>query len=137
MALKVPIILISAAVAGSALAASASLTAARADRMVAACFAYARAHRGAINIWVYDSGGEVIRFERMDGAPAIGSPPDTFPPANGVTPFGTGIDPNGLAPADPGDIPVRDGNQTVGRVRVAGMGAAGDRACAETAAMAR
>ena len=134
---KVAMVVLSALVAGGALAANGALTAATSEKMVAACFAYARAHRGAVNIWVYDSNGEVLRFERMDGAPAIGSPPETLPPRNGLTPFGAVIDPNAATPGDQGDIPVRDGKETVGRVRVAGMGPAGDHACAEAAVEGR
>ena len=130
-------ILISALIAGSTLAAGVGLTAATADKMVAACFGYAKQHRGAVNVWVYDRNGEVIRFERMDGAPAVGSPRGTMPAGNNVTPFGAAIDPNALTPANAGDIAVREGNETIGRVRVAGMGATGDRACAEAAAAVR
>lgn len=115
-----PVVLISAVLAGSAFAAGGGLTPARADRMVAACFAYASAHQGAVSLWVYDSNGEVIRFERMDGAPPIGRP------------FGAA-----QTSETPGDLPVRDGNETVGRVRVEGMGATGDRACAQAAAATR
>ena len=44
--------------------------------------------------------------------------------------------PNSLAPADPGDVAILVDRQNLGRVRVAGMGAAGDRACAEAAVAA-
>lgn len=116
--------------AATANAANAGLTAIMADRMAQACFGYAKAHRAAVNIWIYNPDGEVIRFERMDGAPAIGSPPGI---AAGATPFGAAIDPNSLATADPGDVAITVGRQNLGRVRVAGMGAAGNRACAEAA----
>jgi uncharacterized protein GlcG (DUF336 family) len=101
--------------------------------MAQACFGYAKAHQGAVNFWIYNPAGEVIRFERMDGAPAMGSPPGI---AAGATPFGAATDPNSLTPADPGDIAIIVGRQNLGRVRVAGMGAAGDRACAEAAVAA-
>lgn len=124
-------------VAGSAASAAPALTAAMAEHMSAACVSYARSRHGAVNIWVYDRDGEVLHFERMDGAPLIGAAPGTLPPglAN-ATPFGSAIDPNASDPADPGDVPVRVAGQPAGRVRVSGMGAAPDRACAETAARA-
>src|SRR6185437_10537794 len=117
-------------------AANAGVTAAMADKMMHACFAYASAHRGAVNVWIYDRDGDVIRFERMDGAPAIGSVPGSLPPGRNVTPFGSEIDPNSLAPADPGDVAIVVDGQNLGRVRVAGMGPTGDRACAEAAVAA-
>jgi uncharacterized protein GlcG (DUF336 family) len=127
--------IISAAV--SSHAADTGLTAAAVDRMTAACFAYASAHGSAVNIWIYDRDGEVIRFERMNGAPAIGSAPGSLRPGRySATPFGSAVDPNSLAPADPGDIPIVANHQNFGRVRVAGMGPAGDRACAEAAVAA-
>ena len=113
------------------------LTAAAVDRMTAACFAYASAHGSAVNIWIYDRDGEVIRFERMNGAPAIGSAPGSLRPGRySATPFGSAIDPNSLAPADPGDIPIVANHQNFGRVRVAGMAPADDRACGEAAVAA-
>jgi len=128
-------ILLAGALSGAATAhaANAGLTAITADRMAQACFGYAKAHGGAVNIWIYNPDDEVIRFERMDGAPAIGSPPGI---AAGATPFGAATDPNSLTPADPGGVAVVVGRQNLGRVRVAGMGPAGDRACAEAAVAA-
>jgi uncharacterized protein GlcG (DUF336 family) len=127
-----------AAIAAATLAhgANAGLTAATADRMTRACFAYASAHRAAVNIWIYDRDGDVIRYERMDGAPAIGSVPGSLPPGRTLRPFGSAIDPNSLAPADPGDVAIDASGENLGRVRVAGMGPAGDRACAEAAVAA-
>ena len=105
--------------------------------MTAACFAYASARGSAVNIWIYDRDGEVIRFERMNGAPAIGSAPGSLPPGRySAPPFGAAVDPNSLSPADPGDIPIVVNRQNYGRVRVAGMGPADDRACAEAAVAA-
>jgi uncharacterized protein GlcG (DUF336 family) len=129
---RAPIILLSALVPASAFAAPATLTAATAEKMVSACLAYAQAHHGAVNVWVYDGNGEVIRFERMDGALTIASPPGTPP-----MPFGAAIDPNAGTPGSPGDIPVREAGETEGWIRVAGMGPGDDRACAEAAATAR
>jgi uncharacterized protein GlcG (DUF336 family) len=117
-------------------AASAGLTAATVDRMAQACFAYASAHGRAVNIWIYDRDGDVIRFERMNGAPAIGSPAGSAPAGRNSTPFGSAIDPNSLDPADPGDVAIVVDRQNLGRVRVAGMGPTGDRACAEAAVAA-
>ena len=130
-------ILIASALSGAATvgahAANVGLSAAVADRMAQACFAYAKAHGRAVNIWIYDRDGDVIRFERMDGAPAIGSPAGSAPVGRNSTPFGSAIDPNSLDPADPGDVAIVVGRQNLGRVRVAGMGPTGDRACAEAA----
>lgn len=113
-------------------AVAAEMTAVLADRMTAACMVYAKEHRGAVNIWVYDSTGQVVHFERMDGAPGIGSPPGS--PSQSGAAFGSAIDPDAFDPADPGDVPIRLGGEIFGRVRVAGMGPAGDRACALAAA---
>ena len=118
-------------------AADTGLTATAVDRMTAACFAYASAHGSAVNIWIYDRDGDIIRFERMNGAPAIGSAPGSLPPRRySATPFGSAIDPNSLAPADAGDIAIVANRQNFGRVRVAGMGPAEDRACAKAAVAA-
>jgi uncharacterized protein GlcG (DUF336 family) len=118
-------------------AADTGLTAAAVDRMTAACFAYASVHASAVNIWIYDRDGDLIRFERTNGAPAIGSAPGSLPPGRySATPLGSAIDPNSLSPADPGDIPIVVNRQNFGRVQVAGMGPAGDRACAEAAVAA-
>ena len=122
--------------ADAAGAANAGMTAAMAERMTNACVAFARAHGGAVNIWIYDRTGQVVHFERMDGAPLIGAPPGSLPPGNGsATPFGAATDPNAFDPASRNDVAVVIAGETVGRVRVAGMGAP-DRACAEAAAAA-
>jgi uncharacterized protein GlcG (DUF336 family) len=114
---------------------TASLNAAQAEKMAQACVAYARAHKGAVNIWVYDSAGEVLHFERMDGAPAIGSPVVTGPAILGSRgPSGTAVDPNAFDLADPGYLPINRNGRNIGGVRVAGMGPAGDRPCARAAA---
>jgi uncharacterized protein GlcG (DUF336 family) len=102
--------------------------------MTAACVSYAKAHHGAVNIWVYDSTGEVVHFERMDGAPGIGSPPGS--PPQGRIQFDAAIDPNAFDPADPGDVRVSVANQNIGRIRVQGMGPGADHACALAAAAA-
>ena len=116
--------------------AASGLTASLAERMAAACVAYARTHHGAVNIWIYNRDGEVVHFERMDGAPMIGAPPgSTSSLNNSATPFGVAIDPNAFDPASPGNIPVTVAGVDIGRVRVAGMGAP-DRACAEAAVAA-
>jgi heme-degrading protein len=127
-------LLIFAGMPNVARSAASGLTASLAKRMAAACVAYARAHHGAVNIWIYNRNGEVVHFERMDGAPMIGAPSGSTPSLNNsATPFGTAIDPNAFDPASPGDVPVTIAGVDIGRVRVAGMGAP-DRACAEAAA---
>lgn len=128
-------LLIFAGMQNVARSAASGLTASLAERMAAACVAYARAHHGAVNIWIYDRDGEVVHFERMDGAPMIGAPPGSTPSFNSATPFGAAIDPNAFDPASPGNIPVTAAGVDIGRVRVAGMGAP-DRACAEAAVAA-
>ena len=73
--------------------------------MAAACFAYASAYGSAVNIWIYDRDGGVIRFERMNGARVVGSLPGSLPAGrNFAPPFGAAIDPNSLLPADPGPL---------------------------------
>ncbi len=116
-------------------AAGAELTAATAERMAAACVAYARAHRSAVNIRVYDRDGDVIHFERMDGAPMIGAAPGSPPSgSNLVSPLGSAIDPNAFDPG-PGDVPVIVSGVNIGRVRIAGPGS-DDHGCAEAAVAA-
>ena len=128
---------VSAAPIVSAHGAGSGLTAVMAGRMAQACFAYAKSHRAAVNVWIYDRGGDVMRFERMDGAPAIGSPAGSASAGrNSATSLGFAIDPNSLDPADPGDVAIVVDRQNIGRVRVAGLGPAGDRTCAEAAVAA-
>jgi len=112
-----------------------TLNAAEAEKMAQACVAYATAHKGAVNIWVYNSAGEVLHFERMDGAPAVGSAVAGGPAILGSRPpAGTAVDPNAFDPADPGYLPINRNSRNIGGVRVAGMGPAGDRPCARAAA---
>ena len=70
------------------------LTIAIAKHMASACITYARMRKGAVNIWVYDTNGQVVHFERMGGAALIGAPPDV----TGNAVFGAAIDPNSLEP---------------------------------------
>src|SRR4051812_6157390 len=73
------IVLLAVAVAASATAAApqggapAVLSAATAEKMAGACIAYAKAHKGAVNIWIYDGAGAVLHFQRIDGAPRVGA----------------------------------------------------------------
>src|SRR5687768_4964662 len=41
-------------------------------KMAQACIAYARARNAAVNIWIYNERGELLHFQRMDGAPLQG-----------------------------------------------------------------
>ena len=84
--------------------------------------AYAREHQGAVNIWVYHAAGQVVHFERMDGARA--------------TAGGTALDPGPPDPSYPGTVAVMLNRENIGRVRVEGMGAAADHTCALAAAAA-
>ncbi len=108
-------------------AADQALTAAAAEKMAAACVAYAQAHNGAVNIWIFDASGGLLQFQRMDGAPPI-APLQEFELRDGF-----GLDPNR---AVLGGVSVRLRGQMVGTAKAAGMGAAGDLACAQEAAKA-
>jgi hypothetical protein len=104
-------------------------------RMARACIAYARANNAAVNIWIYNERGEMLHFQRMDGAPPMG-PSFNAGPQYGGDPFR-----NGPVVAIPDTssvdgVPVVLGGVTVGFVQAIGMGEAGDRACAEAAAAA-
>jgi len=101
-------------------------------KMAQACIAYARAHNAAVNIWIYNERGELLHFQRMDGAPQAG-PSFNAGPQYGGDPFL-----NGPVVAIPdtsadGGIPVVVNGRTVGSTRVEGMGDAGDLACAKAA----
>jgi uncharacterized protein GlcG (DUF336 family) len=109
--------------------------AATALKMAQACIAYARAHNGAVNIWIYNERGEMLHFQRMDGAPLMG-PSFNAGPQYGGDPFRTG--PVVAIPdtSASGGIPVVIGGTTVGFVQAIGMGEEGDLACAKAAAEA-
>src|SRR5512144_811946 len=49
-----------------------AVSSATALRMAQACIAYARALNGVVNIWIYNERGEMLHFQRMDGAPLTG-----------------------------------------------------------------
>jgi hypothetical protein len=104
-------------------------------KIAQACIAYARAHNGAVNIWIYNERGEMLHFQRMDGAPLLG--PSFFSgPQYGGDPFVNGPGPVVAIPdTSPVDaIPVVIDGKTVGSVQAAGLGGAEDRACAQAAA---
>jgi uncharacterized protein GlcG (DUF336 family) len=130
----VPALLASMLLAGSALAqqAPSGLTAETAQKMAEACVAFAKAHDGAVNIWVYDNNGGMLHFQRMDGAPR----PAPFA-GSGVAGLDSGYDSNDPAaftPSAPGAVPVMRDGRNAGTVRAAGMGPISDRACAQAAA---
>jgi uncharacterized protein GlcG (DUF336 family) len=126
--------LFAAAASGGALAqrVEKNLNAETAEKMAAACVAYAKARNAAVNVWVFDGQGALLHFQRMDGAPPAG--PSVGPGLQ----FGT-IDSflGGAGASSPqesaGGVPVVVDGSTVGTARAAGMGAAGDRACARAA----
>ena len=124
-----------AADAASAQRAAPAVTSAIAIRMVQACMAYARAHGGAVNIWIYNERGELLHFQRMDGAPLQG-PSFNSGPQYGGDPFLNGPGPVVAIPdTSPVDaVPVVVDGMTVGSAQAAGMGEEGDRACAKAAA---
>jgi uncharacterized protein GlcG (DUF336 family) len=102
--------------------------------MAQACIAYARAHNGAVNVWIFNDRRELMHFQRMDGAPQIG-PSFSSGRQYGGDPFL-----NGPGPAVPipdtsavGGVPVVMNGMTVAYVQAEGMGDTGDRACAEAA----
>ena len=101
-------------------------------KMAQACVAYARAHNGAVNIWIYNERGEMLHFQRMDGAPLTG-PSFSAGPQYGGDPFAKG--PVVAIPdtSPIGAVPVIVDGVTVGSVQAVGMGEEGDRACATAA----
>lgn len=104
-------------------------------KMAQACVAYARAHNGAVNVWIYNDRGELMHFLRMDGAPLQG-PSFSSGPQYGGDPFLNGPGPVVAIPdTSPIDaVPVVINGVTVGSAQAAGMGEEGDRACAKAAA---
>ena len=104
-------------------------------RMARACMAYARAHNGAVNISIYNERGELLHFQRMDGAPLQG-PSFSSGPQYGGDPFLNGPGPvvaiPDTSPVDP--VPVVINGVTVGSAQAVGMGEEADRACAKAAA---
>ena len=108
---------------------------AAAMKIAQACVAYARAHNGAVNVWVYNERGEMLHFQRMDGAPLQG-PSFSSGPQYGGDPFKNGPGPVVAIPdtSPVGAVPVVIDGKTVGSVQAVGMGEAGDLACAKAAA---
>jgi uncharacterized protein GlcG (DUF336 family) len=114
-----------------------SFSSATALRMAQACIAYARARNAAVNIFIYNERGELLHFQRMDGAPPLG-PSFNSGPQYGGDPFLNGPGPVVAIPdtSAVGGVPVVVNGTTVGSARAAGMGGAGDLACAQAAAEA-
>jgi uncharacterized protein GlcG (DUF336 family) len=104
-------------------------------KMAQACIAYARAHNGAVNIWIYNDRGEMLHFQRMDGAPLMG-PSFSSGPQYGGDPFVNGPGPVVAIPETSpiGGVPVVINGMTVGSVQAVGMGEESDLACAKAAA---
>jgi uncharacterized protein GlcG (DUF336 family) len=115
-----------------------SFSSATALKMAQACIAYARARNAAVNIWIYNERGELLHFQRMDGAPPLGPSFNFGPQYGGGDPFVTGPGPVVAIPdtSATGGVPVVIDGTTVGSARAAGMGETGDLACAEAAAEA-
>jgi hypothetical protein len=111
------------------------VSSATAIKMAQACIAYARAHNGAVNVWIYNERGELMHFQRMDGAPPQG-PSFSSGPQYGGDPFLNGPGPVVAIPdtSPVNALPVLLNGVTVGSVQAAGMGEEGDRACAMAAA---
>ena len=114
-----------------------TFSSATALKMAQACIAYARAHNGAVNIWIHNERGELLHFQRMDGAPLSG-PSFSSGPQYGGDPFLNGPGPVVAIPdtAATSGVPVVINGMTVGFVEAEGMGASDDRACAEAAVQA-
>jgi len=127
--------LCTAAVAAPAPRAASAVSSAIAFKMAQACVAYARAHNGAVNVWIYNDRGELMHFQRMDGAPLQG-PSFSSGPQYGGDPFVNGPGPVVAIPdTSPVDaVPVVINGVTVGSAQAAGMGDEGDHACAKAAA---
>jgi len=126
--------LLGAAASGGAVAqrVEKSLNAELAEKMAAACVAYAKARNAAVNIWVLDRQGALLYFQRMDGAPPTGpsvSPGLQFGEADSFLGGAGASSPQESA----GGVPVVVDGSAVGTARAAGMGAVGDRACARAA----
>lgn len=117
--------------------AAGTFSSATALKMAQACIAYARAHNEAVNIWIYNERGELLHFQRMDGAPLQG-PSFNSGPQYGGDPFLNGPGPVIAIPdtSAVGGVPVVLNGTTVGSARADGMGEAGDLACAQAAAEA-
>jgi hypothetical protein len=113
--------------------APAVLSAATAEKMAGACVAYAKQHNGAVNIWIYDGAGAVLHFQRMDGAPRVGA--GLGGNRSGMI-GGNFDDPTAFNAGAPGAVPVVLAGRSIGTARAEGMGAIGDRACAQAAAAA-
>jgi uncharacterized protein GlcG (DUF336 family) len=120
-----------------ALAQPFTFSSATALKMAQACIAYARARSAAVNIWIYNERGELLHFQRMDGAPPLG-PSFSSGPQYGGDPFLNGPGPVVAIPdtSATGGVAVVVNDTTVGSARAAGMGEAGDLACAQAAAEA-
>jgi uncharacterized protein GlcG (DUF336 family) len=103
--------------------------------MAQACIAYARAHNSAVNVWIYNERGEMLHFQRMDGAPLVG-PSFSAGPQYGGDPFKNGPGPVVAIPdtSPVNSVPVVIDGTTVGSVQAIGMGDEGDLACAKAAA---
>jgi uncharacterized protein GlcG (DUF336 family) len=106
-------------------------------KMAQACITYARAHNSAVNIWIYNERGEMLHFQRMDGAPPMG-PSFSSGPQYGGDPFKNGPGPVIAIPdtSPVNGVPVVVNGMTVGSVQAIGMGEEGDLACAKAAAEA-
>jgi len=106
-------------------------------RMAQACIAYARARNAAVNIWIFNERGELLHFQRMDGAPLQG-PSFNSGPQYGGDPFLNGPGPVIAIPdtSAVGGVLVVLNGITVGSARADGMGEEGDLACAKVAAEA-
>ena len=121
--------------AGAQQRAAPAFGSAAALKMAQACIAYARAHNGAVNIWIYNERGEMLHFQRMDGAPLMG-PSFGSGPQYGGDPFLNGPGPVVAIPdtSAAGGVPVVIAGRTVGSVQAVGMGEEADLACAKEAA---
>ena len=109
-----------------------NLNAEIAEKMAAACVAYAKARNAAVNIWVFDQQGALLHFQRMDGAPPAGPSVGPGFPYGTTDTFLGGTGASSPQESAGGVAVVVDGS-TVGTARAAGMGVVGDRACARAA----
>ena len=109
-----------------------NLNAAIAEKMAAACVAYAKARNAAVNIWVFDRQGTLLYFQRMDGAPPGGPSIGPGPQIGAIDGFLGGA--GASSPQESaGGVPLVVEGSTIATARAAGMGVVGDRACARAA----
>src|SRR5262245_50592148 len=126
-AMRLALVLCTALAAERSFAQPVAFSSTTALKMAQACIAYARAHNAAVNVFIYNERGELLHFQRMDGAPPLGPSFNSGPQYGGGDPFVTGPGPVVAIPdtSAVGGVPLIMNGTTVGSARAAGMGEAG------------